>query len=107
MMCRKREEYYNKSGKSVEEIILCENNQIFEGGQSNFFAVKDGVVYTKGDGVLQGTVRSMVINICNNLHIPISETAPLLSEVMQWEACFITSTSRLVMNINTIRVSYR
>ena len=103
-MCRQRESYYQKSGKSVEEIILCENDRIFEGGQSNFFAVKDNTVFTKGDGVLQGTVRNMVITICTKLGIPLSFDAPRLSEVQLWDACFITSTSRFIMNINTLRV---
>ena len=104
LLTSQRDQYYQQSGKSVEEIILCENDHIFEGGQSNFFAVKNGTVYTNGEGVLQGTVRTMVLNICEKLNIPLILSAPLLSEVLQWDACFITSTSRFVMNINTLRV---
>lgn len=101
---KQRDSYYKKSGSSVEEILLCENDQFYEGGQSNFFAIKDGRVFTKGEGVLQGTVRTMVLTICEKLGIPVSLDAPRLSEIGQWDACFITSTSRFVMNINTIRV---
>lgn len=101
---KQRDSYYKKSGSSVEEILLCENDQFYEGGQSNFFAIKDGKVFTKGEGVLQGTVRTMVLTICEKLGIPVSLDAPRLSEIGQWDACFITSTSRFVMNINTIRV---
>ena len=61
-------------------------------------------MFTKGEGILQGTVRTMVLNICEKLNIPVCLEAPLLSEVMDWDACFITSTSRFVMNINTLRV---
>lgn len=104
MFISQRDQYYKQSGKSVEEIILCDNDHIFEGGQSNFFAVKNGTVYTNDEGVLNGTVRSMVITLCEKLHIPLVMEAPLLSEVMQWDACFITSTSRFIMNINTLRV---
>ena len=61
-------------------------------------------MFTKGEGILQGTVRTMVLTICEKLNIPVCLEAPLLSEVMDWDACFITSTSRFVMNINTLRV---
>ena len=30
--------------------------------------------------------------------------APLVSDIPMWDACFITSTSRFIMNINTVRV---
>ena len=101
---RERDAYYKKSGKGVEEILLSENGQLFEGGQSNFFAVKNGTVYTKGEGVLQGTVRTLVINLCEKIGIPLCLEAPLVSDIPLWDACFITSTSRFIMNINIVRV---
>ena len=88
----------------MEDILLCENDCMYEGGQSNFFAVKNGTVYTRGDGVLQGTMRSMVLTLCEKLNIPVCLESPRLSEISQWDACFLTSTSRSVMNINTVRV---
>ena len=101
---RQREAYYERSGPSVEEILLCENNEIFEGGQSNFFMVRGDKMYTRGDGVLQGTVRSMVINLCEKLGIALLMEAPPLSEIATWDACFLTSTSRFIMNIDRVRV---
>lgn len=101
---RERDAYYKKSGKGIEEILLSENGQLFEGGQSNFFAIKNGTVYTKGDGVLQGTVRNLVITLCKKIGIPLCLEAPLVQDIPIWDACFITSTSRFIMNINTIRV---
>ncbi|KAK8798103.1 hypothetical protein WA171_005628 [Blastocystis sp. BT1] len=100
---KQREVYYQKSGKSVEEILLSENGLVFEGGQSNFFAVKNGTVYTKGEGILQGTVRNLVLTICEKLGIPLCLEAPRVDEIPLWDACFITSTSRFVMNIDTLR----
>ena len=105
LILRQREVYYQKSGKSVEEILLSENGLVFEGGQSNFFAVKNGTVYTKGEGILQGTVRNLVLTICEKLGIPLCLEAPRVDEIPLWDACFITSTSRFVMNIDTLRVA--
>ena len=70
----------------------------------NFFAVKNGTVYTKGDGVLQGTMRAMVLTICEKVGIPVCLDAPRVEEIPLWDACFLTSTSRFVMNIDTLRV---
>lgn len=66
--------------------------------------MKNGTVYTKGEGVLQGTVRNLVLTICEKLGIPTCLEAPRVDEIPLWDACFITSTSRFVMNINTLRV---
>ena len=91
LILRQREVYYH--------------GLVFEGGQSNFFAVKNGTVYTKGEGILQGTVRNLVLTICEKLGIPLCLEAPRVDEIPLWDACFITSTSRFVMNIDTLRVA--
>ena len=66
--------------------------------------VKGDTVYTRDEGVLQGTVRSMVINLCQKLGIPLAMEAPMLSDISSWDACFLTSTSRFLMNIDRVRV---
>ena len=40
-----------------EGILEGEGGELMEGLSSNFFAIKDGTVYTAGEGVLLGTLR--------------------------------------------------
>jgi hypothetical protein len=67
-------------------------------------SAQDGVVYTAGSGVLEGTVRRLVLEVCATNGIPVSVTAPRLSDIDQWDGAFLTSTSRLVLPIDYVQV---
>ena len=80
--------------------------QAVEGTQTNLFVVtKDGTVRTAGQGVLEGTIRKMVIEECIKSDIPFDfSTPPEVSQLNEWDEMFLTSTSRLVLPVDTIRV---
>ena len=72
-------------------ILICiENGDILEGTTSNFFAVVESdsgkaVVQTAGHGkVLEGTVRKLVIEICEREGIEIDYTPPSLNDIDKW-----------------------
>jgi hypothetical protein len=49
----------------VNEVLLVDDRgAVEEGMSSNFFAVANGVVYTADEGVLKGTVRELVLQVC-------------------------------------------
>ena len=95
---------FEKTKSSCNDSLLVSNTShetqvILEGCSSNFFAVyKGGVVRTASDEmVLAGTIRKLVCNIMNVEHKP-----PDLSDIEIWDACCITSTSRLVLPIRDV-----
>lgn len=91
---------------------------VLEGTQTNFFAVRGGTLLTAGDGlVLGGTVRRLVLEVCAREGVPVAHEAPSLSALRpdgaaasaaggpagaDWDAAFLTSTSRLVLPIDEI-----
>ncbi len=77
-----------------------------EGTQTNFFAVtRDGTVCTAGEGVLEGTVRKMVLEECARHSIPVRLEAPAVNTLTSdWGDAFLTSTSRLVLPVDEVRV---
>eukprot|EP00667_Euglena_gracilis_P013699 EG_transcript_14138 len=88
----------------VNEILLLdEEGRVLEGTQTNFFAIVGGVVYTAGDGVLEGSIRKMVLEECAQAGIPLVLTPPNATEMDRWEEAFISSTSRLVLPIDEVR----
>eukprot|EP00041_Stephanoeca_diplocostata_P007230 m.101101 g.101101 ORF g.101101 m.101101 type:complete len:406 (-) comp16793_c0_seq1:1169-2386(-) len=92
-----------KRAADVDEILLeSADGKILEGSQSNFFAVFDGKVFTAGEGVLAGTVRDVVFDVCEDLGIPVHLVAPNRASCATWSCAFITSTSRLVLPIDVI-----
>ena len=55
---------------------------IFEGTQTNFFAIKGGTVHTAPDGaVLSGTVRRLVLEVCAREGFPVSFEPPSVDDV--------------------------
>jgi branched-subunit amino acid aminotransferase/4-amino-4-deoxychorismate lyase len=87
-----------------ETLLLDPAGQVLEGSQTNFFAVERGpVLVTAKDGVLLGTVRASVLEACAALGIAVRLQAPGVGDVHEWQECFISSTSRLVMGVDEIR----
>merc|ERR1711865_464013 len=86
------------TGREVEETMI-----ILEGSQTNFYAIhKDGTVYTAEDGILKGTVRTILLDICAREHIPVVLEPPNMKLPDIWVGALISSTSRLALPIDAI-----
>merc|ERR1711865_1101338 len=86
------------TGREVEETMI-----ILEGSQTNFYAIhKDGTVYTAEDGILKGTVRTILLDICAREHIPVVLEPPNMKLTDIWVGALISSTSRLALPIDAI-----
>lgn len=101
---RERKAIYDAMPADVEEIILMDpvTHALLEGSQTNFYAIRDGTIYTAEDGILKGTVRSLVLEVCAAHDIPVVLAPPSLDDVESWDGCFISSTSRLVLGARSI-----
>lgn len=87
----------------VNEIILMdEDGGLFEGTQTNFYAVQDGAVYTAEEGILEGTVRKMILEVCEREGVPIRREPPNIKSIGDWQGAFISSTSRLLLPLAEI-----
>lgn len=88
----------------AEGIALDAAGFISEGSGENIFAVKDGVVYTPPltSAILPGVTRTVVITLCRDLGIPVSEQ-PLAREFLYVadEACF-TGTAAEITPIRSV-----
>jgi len=87
----------------MNELLLASpEGEIFEGSQTNFYAVIDGSVHTAGGGVLEGTVRRLVLHVCEREGIPVVLSPPQLATIDTWEGALISSTSRLLLPVHQI-----
>ena len=91
-------------GEVNELLLATESGEVLEGSQTNFFAVIDGAVHTAGDGVLAGTVRRLLLEVCEREGIPVVLRPPKLSEAPTWEGALISSTSRLLLPVDELYV---
>lgn len=80
----------------VEEAILVRNGLITEGTHTNFFAVKNKVVYTapESDFILSGITRKVALEICSRLQIKVKEKFIHIKDLKSFNEFFITSTTK-------------
>lgn len=95
-------------GSGVEEVLMCgaaaAGAEVYEGTQTNFAALQAGTLRTAGSGVLMGTVRRLLLEVCPLQGVGVREEAPLLRELGLWEGAMLSSTSRLAMPVNEVHV---
>ena len=85
-----------------EFLLATESGLLMEGSQTNFYAVRGGAVHTAGDGVLAGTVRRLLLEVCEREGIPLVLEPPSLASVAEWEGALVSSTSRLLLPIDEL-----
>jgi len=98
---------YQPSSSSIEEVILKEKETggLFEGLSSNFGVLQDGKLITAPQcGVLPGVTLQLILRCCNDLSIPVVFENPNISNVHKWQGAFISSTSRMLMIIDVLKV---
>ena len=92
-------------GASMNELLLqTAEGELLEGSQTNFYALIDGAVHTAGEGVLAGTVRRLLLEVCAREGIPVVLSPPTLESAASWEGALISSTSRLLLPIDRLYV---
>ncbi len=84
-----------------EMLIVDQRDRILEGMSSNFFAVKDGVLRTAGEGVLEGVTRSLVLEIAGEV-LPVRLEPVTRAQLPTLSETFITSSSREVVPVVVI-----
>ena len=86
-------------GDVNELLLVSDDGAILEGSQTNFFAIepagagKPSHVRTAGDGVLEGTVRRLLLEVCEREGIPVKLASFVSSGVYRvsrsgvWRIC--------------------
>ena len=81
-----------------ETFLVDKHGGILEGLSSNFYVIKDGELYTAGDGVLAGISRKIVFEICTSI-IKLRLQIPQLSDLPHFSEAFLTSSSRGIIPV--------
>lgn len=81
--------------QNAYEAIFHRDNLITEGSHTNFFAVKDGVVYTApiSNFILEGITREVIIELCAVNNIKVVEDYVRVDELKTYNEFFITGTT--------------
>jgi branched-chain amino acid aminotransferase len=93
-----REAYRDLPDGIHEGLLVTGDGSILEGLTSNFFAVRDGTLYTEGERVLAGITRALVLEAAQS-QVRVSMKAVHLRDLPRVSEAFITSTSRGVLPV--------
>jgi branched-chain amino acid aminotransferase len=86
-----------------EALLLDNNGFVAEGPGANVFYEKDGVVFTPAKGnILPGITRATVIEICNELNIPVKETFFTVEEMQGADSGFYCGTAAEVVELASL-----
>ena len=93
-----------KVSKHVYETLLVDaEGYITEGSRSNvFFIAGDAVITPPLDYVLPGITRKHIIECCRNMRLTVREERVHMSRLKEFDAAFISGTSRRVLPLNQI-----
>jgi branched-subunit amino acid aminotransferase/4-amino-4-deoxychorismate lyase len=84
----------------IYEVILVDAHGLcLEGASSNFYAVKNGEIWTAGQGVLSGITRGLVLEEAAGANIPVHMQGWPADQLILADEAFITSSSRAVLPV--------
>ncbi|MEO7984788.1 MAG: branched-chain-amino-acid transaminase [Bacteroidota bacterium] len=86
-----------------EALLLDNNGFVAEGPGANLFYEKDGVLFTPAKGnILPGITRATIIEICNELNIPVKETFFTPEEMRGADSGFYCGTAAEVVELASL-----
>ncbi len=86
-------------GSFYEYLLLDEGGYILEGTGSNFYAVRDGVLYTAESGILAGITRRIILNLLPDLNIPLRLEPIHIDDIGQLDEAAMSSSSRALLPV--------
>ena len=81
--------------ESAGEAVWVNNGFLTEGSHTNFFGIRNGVLYTAplSSLILAGVTRKVILEVCESLNIEINETAIKENELEGFDEFFISGTT--------------
>jgi branched-chain amino acid aminotransferase len=95
----KRRSFLEKRSNLFEALLIDEQGYIMEGTSSNFYAIEDGVLWTAAQGVLEGTARTILIEVAKEMKMPIRYAAFHMGDIKRLDECAISSSSRDIVPV--------
>lgn len=94
-----RRQFFQGEPSAFECLLLDSDGLILEGTTSNFYAIRDGALWTVGGGVLEGIARRIVLKVAQDVGLPVKFEGIKFSEVAGLEEAAISSSSRGIIPV--------
>jgi branched-chain amino acid aminotransferase len=87
--------------EDYEGLLTTPEGKLLEGLSSNFYAIRDGDLYTAPNGILEGISRRIVMTVAPDV-LTVHEEPVALADLPQVQEAFLTSSSRGLVPIIAI-----
>lgn len=94
----------SRTRSHFEYLLLDEDDNLLEGTMTNFWAVRDGQVWTAGEDVLEGITRKILLDLIPEMGIPVYEMAVNKKDLPYLDEAFLSGSSRAVVPV--VRVAH-
>ena len=82
-----------------DQLLVGVAGHLLEGTGSNFYGVRDGVVWTAGEGVLSGVTRKVILSLLPEIGIPYTLEPVHVQEIATLDEAALSSASRGFMPV--------
>lgn len=97
---QRRAQFLAAHHEDVYEYLLLDGaGRILEGTGTNFWGVRDGALYTAGEGVLEGITRKIILQLAPALGIPVHLEAIPLAAVGTLDEAALSGSSRAYLPV--------
>lgn len=97
---QRRAQFLAAHHEDVYEYLLLDGaGRILEGTGTNFWGVRDGALYTAGEGVLEGITRKIILQLAPALGIPVHLEAIPLAAVGTLDEAALSGSSRAFLPV--------
>jgi len=94
-----RRECLEADSNIYECLLLDQEGYILEGTSSNFYAVQDGLLWTAGQGVLEGVARRLVLKVAADLGLRLRLDPIHVDNLSDLDEAALSSSSRAIIPI--------
>ncbi|MBV7334966.1 aminotransferase class IV [Chloroflexi bacterium TSY] len=98
----KRKAYAIDAPAVYEHLMVNEQGEILEGFSSNFYGVLERHLCTANEGVLEGITRKIILNLVQQIGIPLRLKPISTNQIMKLEEAAISSSSRGLLPVVNI-----
>jgi D-alanine transaminase len=87
-----------------EAVMVNDDHVVTEGSSSNFYMVKDGIIYTHPTNgrILGGCTRMMLLRLASELGVKVCEEQFTVEQLSTADEAFLTSTTMNIVPVTTI-----
>ncbi len=92
-----------KESGAYDALLIDKNGFVTEGTRTNFFCIKDKIIYTPFEkDILLGVMRKVTLKVALKNNYQIVEKNISLGEIKSYDGAFVTSTSSKIIPIKSI-----